>query len=168
MTDISYLEAWDMWFHNVQVNQHTLYGWSILALGRAGKVIAFLSGMTIIMDIIGPERIREFGSRYTSFDPIRSRRLNAVYAATALCMLAGTAATLLVIWFPSWRDVLVRIYAGGTVFGALALLLGAPWLMKWAVETSAKALRNPKVERLIRWIAMVGLILGFHFDLLAS
>ncbi|MEV4365932.1 hypothetical protein AB0J71_02605 [Nonomuraea sp. NPDC049637] len=46
-----------MWFDNVQVNQHTLHGWSILALGRAGKLVTFTAGLTIILDIAGQQRL---------------------------------------------------------------------------------------------------------------
>lgn len=46
-----------MWLDNVQVNQHTLAGWSILGLGRAGKVLSFVAGLTVILDIAGPARL---------------------------------------------------------------------------------------------------------------
>jgi hypothetical protein len=29
--------------------------------GRAGKIAAFLGGLTVVLDVIGPDRIREFG-----------------------------------------------------------------------------------------------------------
>ncbi|MFF4198331.1 hypothetical protein [Nonomuraea sp. NPDC001831] len=57
MADLGLVQAWQMWFDNVQVNQHTLHGWSILALGRAGKLVTFAAGLTIILDIAGQQRL---------------------------------------------------------------------------------------------------------------
>jgi hypothetical protein len=151
-----------MWFGNVQVNQHTLYGWSILALGRAGKVAAFFGGMTVVLDLIGPERIRQFGQRYQGFKPSTSRRFTWVLVIVGVLFLAFYADLLFfkqgLKWLFSWPMLAL----------ALLGLACSPGISTALVRGIATLLERPRSERVVRWVSVILLIAGFHFDLLAS
>ena len=58
--DLTIVEAWNLWWSGNQLTDHTLYGVSILWLSRAGKLLTFLAGVTIVLDAIGPERLRAY------------------------------------------------------------------------------------------------------------
>ncbi|MGA4988619.1 hypothetical protein [Nonomuraea bangladeshensis] len=165
MADISYFEAWDMWFHNVQVNQHTLYGWSILALGRAGKVAAFLGGMTVVLDLVGPERLRKFGARYGDWEVIRSRKL----PIAMLFLIIGIYAIMISAVIrsdPAWFQRHLALPATVLlVLQAVAVIFG---LMPFTVRGIARALERERAEKVIRASGVFLLAIGFHFDLLAS
>ncbi|MDP4501055.1 hypothetical protein [Nonomuraea turcica] len=166
MQDLGLLQAWGMWFDNVQVNQHTIYGISILGLGRVGKVVSFIAGMTVILDIIGPDRIRQFGSRHKRFEPFRSRTYMKIVIAVSLLGLIICA-----MIFMANRDAGPSEGASAAV-GAILLagmvLFIAPGVARAMTQVLAKGLENQAWERAIRWSAVILLAVGFHFDLLAS
>jgi hypothetical protein len=56
------LEAWSLWLSGDLSSNAVLLGISILWWGRLGKLMEFVGGATIIADIIGPEKIRRFGT----------------------------------------------------------------------------------------------------------
>jgi hypothetical protein len=155
MADLGLLQAWDMWFDNVQVNQHTLYGASILALGRAGKVVSFIAGMTVVLDLIGPKRIRE----------LAGTRVRTVWGILLRVYAAGTGIALVLIiigLLPRGTPTIVLLFAN------LAALPAIPLIAAYVVYGVANALANERWEPIIRWLAVMLLVLGFHFDLLAS
>ncbi|MGR6923104.1 hypothetical protein ACU635_53370 [[Actinomadura] parvosata] len=165
MADLGLLQAWDMWFQNLQVNQHTLYGWSIMALGRAGKVAAFLGGMTVVLDLVGPERLRKFGARYGDWEAFRSRRLPLVMIVLILGIY-----TLMFIALarrdPAWFQRHLALPATVLlVLQAVAVTIG---FMPFTVRGIARALEHKRAEKAIRTAGVGLLVVGFHFDLLAS
>ncbi|MEV1004730.1 hypothetical protein [Nonomuraea sp. NPDC050202] len=158
MADLTWTEAWCMWFTNVQVNQHTLHGVSILALGRAGKVVAFAAGLIVVLDIIGPQGVKTV-VRYLQ---------GAVLIATVSFGFAAVAAigVRIAVQTQSWL-VLPLMWVAFLILGAFVKYeqstriggrrFGA--LSRWTAD------RFVKVSRI--WsLVMVGV--GFHFDLLAS
>jgi hypothetical protein len=59
---IGYLEAWRLWFSGQQPpSDAVLWFMSLRWWARAGKLAAFVGGATVILDLIGPERLRQFG-----------------------------------------------------------------------------------------------------------
>lgn len=56
--DLTLIEAWNLWWSGQQLTDHTLYGVSMIWLGRGGKFLSFIAGFAIILDIIGPDRLR--------------------------------------------------------------------------------------------------------------
>jgi hypothetical protein len=59
---VSLLEAWGRWGDGKSLVGDQLWGVKILWWGRIGKGAEFLAAMTIIADVIGPDRIRRFGA----------------------------------------------------------------------------------------------------------
>ncbi|GAA2209335.1 hypothetical protein GCM10009850_047930 [Nonomuraea monospora] len=166
MADLGLLQAWDMWWDNVQVNQHTLHGWSILALGRAGKVIAFLAGMTIVLDVIGPERLRNFSARYRKSDKDKLRH-KALAAGLCVAMAVTSVPAFIVFWMTN-DDPPSKHLAVAQIWIVTIFMILIPLLSPAAVRIFVKVIEQPKYERAVRWSAIALLLVGFHFDLLAS
>jgi hypothetical protein len=57
------LRLWGRWWSGDKVDDARLWGWPMLAWGRTGKGLQFAAGFTVILDLAGPERLREFGTR---------------------------------------------------------------------------------------------------------
>lgn len=60
--EITLSETWKLWLSDNLPADAVLWGISIFWWERIGKVMQFLGGSTIIADIIGPEKIRYFGT----------------------------------------------------------------------------------------------------------
>lgn len=60
----SYNSIWEvikLWFHSADFNKYdTLYGYKFLWLSRFGQAFRFIAGLTIIADIIGQEKIKQY------------------------------------------------------------------------------------------------------------
>jgi hypothetical protein len=62
MIELTWMQAWELWRSGAQLSQETLWGVSILWLGRAGKIMQFAGGATVLLEIIGPANIQAFGN----------------------------------------------------------------------------------------------------------
>lgn len=62
MNEISIVEAWTRWLSGELSPHVTIWGVSIFWWGRLGKIMQFVGAITIVADIIGPEKIRRFGA----------------------------------------------------------------------------------------------------------
>ncbi|MEV0618556.1 hypothetical protein AB0I81_34875 [Nonomuraea sp. NPDC050404] len=172
MADLGLLQAWGMWFDNVQVNQHTLYGCSILALGRAGKIAAFLGGATAVLDALGPERVRQWAGQSKDFEALKSYGwMKALMAAAVLAfawMITYVPVEFELLPPGPFLDLATRVTL---VLGYSAVLLAlalSPRVAGFIVRGFATLLERPSTERAIRWSAVALIAVGFHFDLLAS
>lgn len=76
MDAINYTDAWAAWWNEVDVRDHALWGVKILWWGRIGKVIQFFAATLIVIEIIGPTRLRLWGnSLHGMLDVRRAARL---------------------------------------------------------------------------------------------
>jgi hypothetical protein len=57
------LHLWGRWLSGEKVDDARLWGLPMLAWGRTGKLLQFAAGLTVILDLIEPERLRKFGTR---------------------------------------------------------------------------------------------------------
>jgi len=64
-------EAWQLWFSGDLPSTATLWGASILWWGRIGKIIELVAGLTILVDLVGSQRLRDFGSSLHGLMSIR-------------------------------------------------------------------------------------------------
>ena len=173
---ITWWEAWSQWFSGQEVDgQLTMGPWSILTWARVGKVAAFIGGATVILDLVGPERLRLFArsrmnrraSRWIAWD-LKSWRSWVLATGTLLLVsaswlwsyplafrgdspLSGT----LFRFFPLAISVFSTIRALQVLTGVLTILL-------------ARLLDVDRPAQAIRYVAIALLAAGFHFDLLAS
>jgi hypothetical protein len=54
-----------IWFSGRQTSGSTLWGLSMVWCGRIGKLMQFVAGFVVVLDLIGPNRLRAIGERAT-------------------------------------------------------------------------------------------------------
>lgn len=55
-------EAWSRWFEGRLPDDAELWGMSLVFWGRLGKLLQFIAGLTVVLDLIGAERLRAWGT----------------------------------------------------------------------------------------------------------
>ncbi|MFD0883947.1 hypothetical protein ACFQ08_05170 [Streptosporangium algeriense] len=180
MADIGYFEAWQMWLDGRSTLGNDLFGLPMIWWGRAGKIAAFVSGMTILLDIAGTERLVSFADRlHAVVQAFWSRALTYSFSIGAFVLAFAWVA----IWDNVW-SIELPVPAGlpglGVLVGLLkavvvaALLCLAPLAVAGTILLIDKVctrlptiFTHPRAVHL-RVVAAVLLVAGFHFDLLAS
>jgi hypothetical protein len=59
-------QAWMEWWTGRPQSQRQLWGWQIAYWGRVGLCLQFIAGLTVLLDLIGPERLRQWGESASS------------------------------------------------------------------------------------------------------
>ncbi|GAA3196017.1 hypothetical protein GCM10010486_76960 [Nonomuraea roseoviolacea subsp. carminata] len=151
VADISYLDAWGMWLDGRSTLGHDLLGLPLLWWGRFGKILSFVSGATVVVDLVGPEKLSRYGERLARFMARKPSRNTFVVG-----LLTGGAVVLVAepIGVPWPVEFVLGTTLGGAA-GLLAFRLGS-------------ALQDPELPMATRWVSLGLFVLGFHFDLLAS
>ncbi|MCK2215486.1 hypothetical protein MF672_017065 [Actinomadura sp. ATCC 31491] len=152
MADISYFEAWSVWFDGRSTIGSELLGLPMIWWGRFGKILSFVSGASVVVDLIGPERLSRYGDRLIRFVGRRGAFLPGAVAG------AVTAAVVLAITEVAGTGWWLRAAVGlvlGTAAGSLVMQVG-------------QAVRRPEFPSATRWMSLALFVVGFHFDLLAS
>ena len=213
MNEISILDAWILWLAGHLSPHSTIWGVSIFWWGRLGKMMQFIGAATIIADIIGPEKIRAFGSslhgavttkvliellkecfewyvvvfRHTLMKDYADDTLVKRRAAPSkieglnyfVCLLLTIAAILLTrLHQIGWMILIAAPMIYGCLFVSLSpivtvltiLLLAALGFMinGVCIKSLAWLLEHPSLDRLTKIASLLFLVLGFHFELLAS
>ena len=173
MHSVGYLDAWAHWAAGDSTLRNAdLWGLPVLWWGRIGKVAAFLAGMTLIMDIIGPERLRKFSERYLQ----RRRPWTGVGWRTVVAAGAG----VVVAWGilrPGTTKILgveitifsygfTKVTAGIALAGSVALL--TPALLQAVRRLLIYVFERDALARTVQMVSLFLFIVGFHFDMLAS
>ncbi|MEU7859251.1 hypothetical protein [Nonomuraea sp. NPDC049141] len=132
-------ELWTRWLDGQQLTGATLWGQPLYIWGRLGKALQFLAGLTVVLDLIGPEPLRAFGRRMNKIPRVdflkeqAKKPLNITANQFVLVILASlliatwplTQYTRSEIWRFLWTShlwiALVVICAGITVWAALYL-----------------------------------------------
>lgn len=233
MGTIDIFVAWQLWFSGMLEPHFLLWGVPLFWWGRIGKLVEFASAGTIIADILGPERIRVYGSslhqrftlemakqvlrNYFSFGNIIIRyfatsdsseedQLLDQFLATKYGVISAILGSVLTFWLlysygtigwflenisQSFQSefllvALVKLGFGGFVglliwgcamyivlpiflFAAILFFVGfASAFDALVIEPLAWILERPLVDRYIKVLSLLLLIIGFHFDILAS
>lgn len=165
---IGYVDAWLTWFSGQQVpGDLVLWGRTVRWWGRAGKIAAFIGGTTVILDVIGSQRLRaiavksEERQRRAVSSPQRS------FAPLVVVIVSvATGFNAYTITFPANREATVLL----ALVAVLLILIMVCVMMTrvLALQLLALTLENESSERALRWTAIALLAVGFHFDLLAS
>ncbi|MDP4505096.1 hypothetical protein [Nonomuraea turcica] len=152
MADISYFEAWGMWLDGRSTLGNDLLGLPMIWWGRAGKILSFMSGAAIVVELVSPETFMRYGKRLERILDISVWRVPVVVFAAGL--IAGLLTPPLTFDAPS----LLANLAGWVIamVGVWFLVIMYHWLM------------SPQRATIMRWVALSLLLIGFHFDLLAS
>ncbi|MCK9870324.1 hypothetical protein UIS43_10930 [Nocardiopsis sp. LDBS0036] len=160
--DITLAEAWTLWWSGQQLTDHTIHGLSVLWLARLGKLLAFLAGTTIVLDVIGPERLIAW-SQKASTDPKLKR--GVITALFAMGLALGVVAEVL-----AWQrnDFTSPDYnlRWALLVGFVSSLLGAnaERIAGWV----GHALAREGIEKWVRRVAIPLFFLGFALDYMAS
>jgi hypothetical protein len=88
------VELWDLWmrwFDGQQVSGATLWGQPIFYWARWGKGLQFLAGLTVILDLVGPDALRAFGKRLTKVPWSKGFSTGADWAASVVMLLSFVA-----------------------------------------------------------------------------
>lgn len=213
MDEVSIVKAWALWLSGNLPPNAMLWGISILWWGRFGKVMQFVGAITIIADIIGPERIRGFGaslqSTITSIvlmqylkdcfewyvvifrqtlmkeynDETPSTESSGSRQLDILNYLISFILTIFVVLLINPQQagwivlieaaiifacLLVSISPIITVLAILVLILFGLLLNSIFVKPLAWTLENPSLDRFTKIASLFLLLIGFHFELLAS
>ena len=106
-----------------------MWGWPLLAWGRLGKVLQFLAGLTVVLDLVGPDRLRAFGGRLRgqSWRQVADRMEMPVMMFTAVLLLFYH---LLLFLFVFAGDVMADLGASpGWLFGPAGAVVGSVSLL---------------------------------------
>lgn len=108
-----------MWAQGKALTGMSLWGIPVIWWGRAGKVSAFLGGLTVVLDVIGPDRIREFGMRLKGAPTERYKE----HIAYAIAIPAALFAVLRLL------GVLEGLPRSETLVPFVGLMFGVVWLV---------------------------------------
>jgi hypothetical protein len=146
----------------------------MLIVGRGGKIMSFVGSIVVVIDIIGPESIREWAARTRRTRPGELARKkkwislarhlsNLVAAILVLAILKPTlTAWLGTHWYVTLPVILVVMIVA--IFLTPFISSG----LEVAVRGIARALESQRWEPVIRWLGFSFAFVGFAFDLLAS
>ncbi|MBF9131908.1 hypothetical protein I0C86_23515 [Plantactinospora sp. S1510] len=188
-------QAWNEWAGGASVSSMPLWGLTVIWWARIGKLLQFAAGLTVVLDLIGPQRLRAFGQSCSSAIQQSAARIGqvsqqqgasgAIVPFVMFSALASTGVGLMAIA----RDVFPGTSLGTialTAIAVVAIILAAryfrliPQLTKLAflgfagilvelfVRPVSYILDNANPGHLIRWIAFFAFIAGFSLDLLGS
>jgi len=129
------LGLWRRWLAGDQLGSVRLWGWPLLGWGRSGKVCQFVAGLTVVLDLVGPDRLRTFGGRLRgqSWRRLADRMERPVMASTAVLLLSYYVLVFLFVWAPkTMADLgisLAWLFGPAGFVAALLSLLGVGFLL---------------------------------------
>lgn len=213
---ITYFEAWRLWFAGQLTGEHILFGQTVQMWGRTGKLLTFISGIVLVLDLVGKERVQRFGQglrgkidingsiksiwrnnmwvwlfiRYmVTLDKSKALQLRDKmyheHGHTNL-VINVVLSTVYSLWFVSYnfahQNVAIQFIAfalffslfftffGSTIVFMIRLVVSAIAIVLGLliIEPLAWILSRPDLEKLIKVGSILFLLIGFHFDFLAS
>lgn len=193
--NVGLLEAWRLWSEGKSLTDYELWGLSILWWGRAGKVIQFLGGLTILLDLLGPERLRRWGQGMAKgpFRKIAARSADSAVMET-LCLIVAAA---IAVWLDDYLGAPARwlqavegqipdawvwvflVVLGGSIWLAVVTNKAASTIRRWsrrAAITVAVAggalsvtyLLAYLLTDLLRFVPIVGAVIAIWWGLLIA
>jgi hypothetical protein len=142
-----------------------LYWWA-----RGGKIAEFIGGATVIIDLIGPERLRAWSTVRQARSHHRSAQISNFLI---LLLVIGTISLVSPgLAIPLSEDLYFYLYMISLVLlgHALQRVLSRPlrkmvgWLYRKVIET----LEGDRPAYAWRVVGFMVLAIGFHFDILGS
>jgi hypothetical protein len=68
MMSIGYLTAWSLWMDGEQLTTYSMWGLPFIWWARIGKLMQFAAGLTVLLDLAGPERLQVVSGKLGAFD----------------------------------------------------------------------------------------------------
>ncbi|NJP35847.1 hypothetical protein [Micromonospora thermarum] len=189
-----YADAWAAWFAGSATGR-TLWSLPVPWWGRVGKVLQFVAGLAVILDLIGPSRLLAVGA-YARRQVHHAARRRATWSADLrlqerFLLLLAAGAPVVVIGFtvtlhlaPPPENLFTILLVS---FGFPAAMVGAmlavataydrmlAWVLRLlllpvygAARLLAFLLDAARPGHVMRWTALGLFVVGSQFDLLAS
>lgn len=156
---VGYLEAWGLWWQGVDLRPMSLYGFPMIWVGRIAKIVTFVAGLTVLLDLVGPARVTTMAVN------ARGALSNRTDLLGALLITSFIALFLLSAFLPqdtTWASIALGLV---TLAIAVTSIVAAPILF---IIGLAALLRSHTRQIVLRWASVALLVLGFSFDLLTS
>lgn len=209
MTDVGFFEAWSVWTQG-KTDHLTMWGHTMLFWGRAGKIAQFIGALAVVAEIIGPERLRGFGTALRSaagkrsihrwfFSKVEQQQpsqgtegegkgswISTLFPGSVF-LLAAYLSYKIVSWkfaSPNMENrfiqmlVMLSLVVLAVVLAlvlfilifitCLSVIKGVSLAAERAIRAIAWILERPKLERAVKVASVLLLVIGFHFDLLAT
>src|SRR5262249_25606678 len=109
MHEVSLWEAWSIWLSGSSVSDQILWGMRILWWGRLGKALGLLAGLTVLLEVIGPERLRQFGP--SLHNALNLRDMFRVLLTASLFVLRDTHRIIAGDWVVGLADWVAGLLA---------------------------------------------------------
>jgi hypothetical protein len=190
--DLNLFSAWGLWFGNHLDEQATMYGIKMLTWSRTGKILQFLGAAMIVVDIIGPKKLRAWAAMLGKIRSIRlgltaivRLKIRSVVYVAVLALALFLLATVVFYQFPSfdpngyvissevnnvirniWGVFFTTIYV--CLFFLAATFLVLSFLEQYVMIPVAEFLSSGAPAEVARIVSLMLLIIGVHFDLLTS
>ncbi|MDF5752937.1 hypothetical protein [Spongiactinospora sp. TRM90649] len=159
MASIGYFEAWGIWWEGKSTLGHDLFGvMSMVWVGRIGKVLSFVGGLTILLDIVGAERLKRLAPVIKNAGALLV--LSAIGSAFFLIPAVSEHVFILVDLVERMPDIPVlsvllfvvaflvtMIFA---VFGPILLFYAPGLLLMWLQEQVARLLAHERNVTIMR------------------
>jgi hypothetical protein len=179
-TNVSIVEAVDRWVDgDPTLRDSYLWGMKVMWWGRLGKLAAFLGGLVTVLDIIGPQRLKEASDRYVKrFSKPKDPMVIAVVLVifgVGLFVSVGISASPR---FVPGQDLTELFYIAfdetlrpHVIIGLLAFVLIASTVVdakRFMLSKLAGLLESGRAGNILRGLSLALFSLGFFFDFLAS
>ncbi len=182
METITWWDAWALWFSGQEVPGETYMGpLTILTWGRIGKIVSLIGGATVILDLIGTERLRVYGRRTKQEHAERIALFGRIdwvlyWPIFAVYVISASGWSLWLYNIGPNNDPLFSAlgaweYPVRYLMTAAAFILFCSGMLKLfqaAIPIIARALDTKRPAQAVRYLAAVLTLVGFHLDLLAS
>ncbi|WP_104482398.1 hypothetical protein V5P93_005643 [Actinokineospora auranticolor] len=112
------LGLWSRWLTGEQLGGERLWGWPLLAWGRTGKALQFVAGLTVVLDLVGPDRLRAFGAE------LRGQSWRRLADKLEVPVMMVTAVTLVMYYLLVFLTIFAREAMAG--IGVTPALLSGP------------------------------------------
>jgi len=178
MQAVSYWEAWTLWWSGAKTDNTVLLGWPMLYWGRSGKCLQYLSGLIILIDLVGPSRLSKLATRVATrtkraSDTAKRPSSRYIPLFTGILFLAAVSSSVYFIAFVRGEE-----YSDSPLI-KLSIILAIPLIVFyviWHLLMIADKIVRPAVWVMeagksthpARWVAFMVFTIGFQFDLLAS
>ncbi|MCD2193500.1 hypothetical protein LQ327_08905 [Actinomycetospora endophytica] len=163
MHNIGLWEALSLWWSGQKLDGMAIYGLSTVWIGRIAKVATYAAGLSVVLDIIGPERVREFGRRMSL------RGEEEVYESYGKRVVVPSIIAFVAV------IILLAVFTNGdskTVVAIVGVLCGVLGMLgvviPFSLKTYARALERKSFELTVRVVSILVLTLAFLGDLLTS
>ncbi|MEV5721802.1 hypothetical protein AB0L41_48800 [Amycolatopsis mediterranei] len=166
------VRLWGRWLSGDKVGDDTrLWGWTMVAWGRTGKLLQFVAGLTVILDLM-EKQLGAFGGRlrHQSWKPLSDRMRGPSAAIAGTILIAYLLSALVGSQLPAGNS-LSRVFFEtlnswvGFVLALLTLgmvghLLSVRWTQDQEQAATARETRQQKVLRIGSFLLTGALPLG--------